>query len=275
MQVPSAINLAVFVLLSPLPSSSLLLLHFWTMPRYSAFWPLGTIDSIWMVEWCCVCMWRICTWVVVSVGISQPKTVTISDDQQLPDSPGESSAPRYLGGLGCSGWGGLSDHLFNFRPKEHQRTMYCSRDVYEILGVACEIPVLVLDPFDAYIIYIIYINLSWSPDPKPFIVMCLWDPLGGGAGDGWRMLDIPLWTTRSSSWSLHLSNMPRFIPKKMGFRDGGPVSVRISPGIRVPGFYNAKLGTFTSVLEKRLLCDSAGGLFQELQSGQHLFARPC
>ena len=25
------------------------------------------------------------------------------DDQQLPDSPGESSAPRYLGGLGCSG----------------------------------------------------------------------------------------------------------------------------------------------------------------------------
>ena len=48
-------------------------------------------------------------------GISQPKTVTISNS---PTPPGESSAPRYLGGLGCSGWGGLSDHLFNFRPKE-------------------------------------------------------------------------------------------------------------------------------------------------------------
>lgn len=80
-------------------------------------------------------------------------------------------------------------------------------------------------------------DLSWSPDPKPFIVMCLW--VEGLGMAGWRMLDIPLWTTRSSSWSLHfenevtavnehlqyqygsLSNMQRFIPKKIGFRDGG------------------------------------------------------
>ena len=148
MQVPSAINLAVFMLLLPLLSSSLLLLlllHFWTMPRYSAFWPLGTIDSIWMVGWCWVCMWSICTWVVASVAYPNPKPWRSATPRGI---PGESSAPRYLGGLGCSGWGGLSDHLFNFRPKELCIAVENSRDVYEILGVACGVPVI-LDPFDA------------------------------------------------------------------------------------------------------------------------------
>ena len=112
--------------------------------------------------------------------------------------------------------------------------------------------------------------------------VCLWvEGLSGGAG--WRMLDIPLWTMRSSSWSLHFENEATVVNEHLqygsirgfiehaeicqfnkhgiwGWGMGQWLLYRIDPGVRVQGFYNNSHGAHlhimlrisTSVLEKKI-----------------------